>query len=216
MLGVDKVKSTLAEKDKLAEIATNALAERKSAMGIAIQQINKIAKDPEAEKLGIQVRAEEWEKALATVTSRRGMIRSTGKGSLEAAKSLAYTQVVKPKIIKTLMNEVKSGRLQETNPKGYAERLKRIHDNFDELMVKEGTNYRELSRRELGKRVGKVMQPEIDDAVNKAKDFATDSNVLKDVFFENAQMQEAFKQAGVQDKKAQFLLKMLMKVGGLG
>lgn len=216
MLGVDKVKATLAEKDKISDIATNALAEKKSPMGLALKKISDIAKDPEAEKLGIQVRQEEWEKALQTVTSRRGMLKATGKGANEAAQSLAYSRVVKPKIIKTLMNEVKSGNLQATNPKGYAERIKRIHDNFDELMVKEGTNYRELSRRELGRRVGQVMKPEIDDAVNKAKDFATSSRTLTDTFYENSQMLEAFKQAGITDKKAQFAVKLLMKLGGLG
>lgn len=185
-------------------------------MGLALKKISDIAKDPEAEKLGIQVKAEEWEKALKTVTGRRGMLKATGKGASEAAQSLAYSRVVKPKIIKTLMNEVKSGNLSSTNPKGYAERLKRIHDNFDELMVKEGTNYRELSRRELGRRVGQVMKPEIDDAVNKAKDFATSSRTLTDTFYENSQMLEAFKQAGITDRKAQFAVKLLMKLGGLG
>ena len=216
MLGVDKVKKTLTEKDKLAEITTNALAEKKSPMGIALKKISDIAKDPEAEKLGIQVRAEEWEKALQVVSGRRGMLKATGKGASEAAQSLAYARVVKPKIIKTLMNEVKSGKLSSTNPKGYAERIKRIHVNFDELMVKEGTNYRELSRRESGRRVGQVMKPEIDDAVVKAKDFATSSRTLTDTFYENAQIQEAFKQAGITDRKAQFAVKMLMKLGGLG
>lgn len=184
-------------------------------MGLALKKIGDIAKDPEAEKLGIQVRQEEWEKALANVTGRRGMLKATGKGAGKAAESLAYSRIVKPKIIKTLMNEVKSGNLSSTNPKGYAERIKRIHDNFDELMVKEGTNYRELSRRELGRRVGKVMQPEIDDAVTKAKDFATGSKTLTDTFYENSQMQEAFKQAGITDRKAQLAMKMLMKLGGL-
>lgn len=216
LLGVDKVKKTLAEKDKLAELALKSVTERKSPMGLAIQQINKMAKDPEAERLGIEVRAEEWEKALATISGRRGMLKATGRGVNEAAQSLAYARVVKPKIIKTLMNEVKSGNLKETNPEGYAQRLRRIHDNFDELMVKEGTNYRELSRRELGRRVGQVMKPEIDDAVIKAKDFATSSRTLTDTFYENAQMQEAFKQAGITDRKAQFAVKMLMKLGGLG
>jgi len=216
LLGVDRVKTTLSERDKLANIATNALAERKSPMGRVLAQINKIAKDPEAEKLGIQVKAEEWENALAQISGRREMIKSSSRGATKAAQSLAYARIVKPKIIKTLMNEVKSGNLQATNPKGYAERLKRIHDNFDELMVKEGSNYRELSRRELGRRVGQVMKPEIDDAVVKAKDFATSSRTLTDTFLENGQMQEAFKQAGITDRKAQFAVKMLMKLGGLG
>jgi len=216
LLGVEKVKATLAERDKLGNIAINAIAEQKSPMGRAIQQINKIAKDPEAEKLGIQVRAEEWEKALASVTGRRRAIKATGKGAGEAAQSLAYARVVKPKIIKTLMGELKSGNLETTNPKGYAERLRKIHDNFDELMVKEGSNYRELSRRELGRRVGQVMKPEIDDAVTKAKDFATSSRTLTDTFYENSQMMEAFKEAGITDRKAQFAVKMLMKLGGLG
>jgi len=185
-------------------------------MGRAIVQINKVAKDPEAEKLGIQVKAEEWEKALQSISGRRGAIKATGRATLKGTESLVYARVVKPKIISTLMKEVKSGNLKSTNPKGYAERLKRIHDNFDELMVKEGTNYRELSRRELGRRVGKVMEPEIKDATLKVKDFATDGKNLTDVFLENSQMQEAFQQAGIKDRKAQLLLKMLMKVGGLG
>lgn len=216
LIGVEKIKATLAEKDKIAGLAIDAVTERKSPMGRAIQQINKIAKDPEAERLGIQVRADEWESALATVSGRRGAIRATSKGAQKAAQSLAYTRVVKPKIIKKLMEEVKSGNLDTTNPKGYAERLQRIHDNFDELMVKEGANYRELSRRELARRVGQVMKPEIDDAVIKAKNFATSSKALTDTFYENAQMQEAFKQAGITDRKAQFAVKMLMKLGGLG
>jgi hypothetical protein len=185
-------------------------------VGLALKKIGDIAKDPEVERLSIQVRQDEWEKALTTVTSRRDMMKATGSGVSEAAKSLAYSRVVKPKIIKTLMDEVKSGNLSSTNPKGYAERIKRIHDNFDELMVKEGTNYRELSRRELGRRVGKVMEPEIKGAVNKAKDFATGTRSLTDTFYENSQMQEAFKQAGITDRKAQLAVKMLMKLGGLG
>ena len=185
-------------------------------MGVAIQQLNKMAKDPEAEKLGIVVKAQEWEKTLATMTSRRGAIRATGRGITEGTKSLAYARIVKPKIIKTLMNEVKSGNLQSTNPKGYADRLTRIHDNFDELMVKEGTNYRELSRRELGRRVGKVMEPEIKDATLKAKKFATNTRNLTDTIYGNAQMDAALEKAGIKDRKAQVLVSMLMKLGGLG
>ena len=185
-------------------------------MGRAIAQINKVAKDPEAERLGIQVKTEEWEKALTQISGRREVIRATGKGLAKGTESLVYARVVKPKIIKTLMNEVKSGNLQSTNPKGYSERLKRVHDNFDELMTKEGTNYRTLSRRELAKRVGKVMEPEIQDATKKAKDFATDGRNLTDVFLENSQMQEAFARAGIKDRNSQLLMKMLMKLGGLG
>ena len=185
-------------------------------MGLALKKISDMAKDPEAERLGIQVRQEEWEKALSTITSRRGALKATSKGAGEAAKSLAYARVVKPKIIKTLMNEVKSGNLSSTNPKGYADRLKRIHDNFDELMVKEGTNYRELSRRELGRRVGKVMEPEIKDATLKAKNFATDTRNLTDTFYGNAQMDSALEKAGIKDRKAQLVTRMLMKLGGLG
>lgn len=185
-------------------------------MGIVLKKIGDIAKDPEAERLGIQVRQEEWDKALATITTRRGAIRGMSKGIAKGTESLVYARIVKPKIIKTLMDEVKSGNLSSTNPKGYAERLKRIHDNFDELMVKEGINYRELSRRELGKRVAKVMEPEIKDATTKAKNFATDTRNLTDTFYGNAQMQEALEKAGIKDRKAQFVTKMLMKLGGLG
>jgi hypothetical protein len=186
-------------------------------MGIALQQINKMAKDPEAEKLGIEIRQEEWEKALATITGRRRAIRATSKGAREAAQSLAYSRIVKPKIIRTLMNEVKSGNLQATNPKGYAERLKRVHDNFDELMVREGTDYRTLSRRELAKRVGKVMEPEINDAVTKAKDFATDSKLLRETFLESdPNISAGFERAGIKDPKAQFLMRLIMKVNGMG
>lgn len=186
-------------------------------MGLAIQQINKIAKDPEAEKLGIVVKAEEWEKALATVTGRRGMIKSTGKGSLEAARSLAYARVVKPKIIRTLMNEVKSGNLQSTNPKGYAERLRRVHDNFDELMVREGVdNYRTLSRRELARRVSKVMEPEVKDITNKAKDFATNGRDIYDTFLgAPAEVTAGLNRAGITDRKAQFVMRLIMKANGM-
>lgn len=200
----------------MAEITTNAFAEKKSPMGIVIKKISDIAKDPEAERLGIQVKQEEWEKALETITTRRGALKATSKATGEAAKSLAYARVVKPKIIKTLMDEVKSGNLSSTNPKGYADRLKRIHDNFDELMVKEGTNYRELSRRELGRRVAKVMEPEIKDATVKAKNFVTDTRTLTDTFYGNAQMQAALEKAGITDRKAQMVTRMLMKLGGLG
>jgi hypothetical protein len=186
-------------------------------MGLAIKQINKMAKDPEAEKLGIQVKAKEWEKALAQVSGRRGAIKATGRGVSEGTKSLVYARVVKPKIIKTLMNEVKSGNLQATNPKGYAERLKRVHDNFDELMKKEGVDYRKLSRRDLGKRVGKVMEPEINDAVTKAKDFATDSKLLRETFLESdPNISAGFEKAGIKDPKAQFLMRLIMKVNGMG
>lgn len=216
LLGVDRIKSTLAEREKLAEMTTNALAEKKSPMGIVLKEINDIAKDPEAERLGIQVRQEEWDKALATITTRRGAIRATSKGIVKGTESLLYARIVKPKIIKTLMDEVKSGNLSSTNPKGYAERLKRIHDNFDELMVKEGTNYRELSRRELGRRVGKVMEPEIKDATVKAKNFATNSKNLADTFYSNSQMNAALDSAGIKNETARFVTRMLMKLGGLG
>ena len=215
LLLIDKTKATLSDTERIKNLAIESVKERKSMMGKTIEKMTDIAKDPEVERLGIQVRADEWEKALATVTGRRGAITATTKGAKRAAESLAYSRVVKPKIIKALMDEVKSGNLQSTNPKGYAERLKRVHDNFDELMVKEGTNYRELSRRELARRVGKVMEPEISDAVKKAEKFATDTKSLTDVFFENAQMQEAFKNAGITDRKAQLALKMLLKLGGM-
>ena len=185
-------------------------------MGLALKKISDIAKDPKAERLGIQVRQEEWEQALSTITTRRGALKATSKGIAKGTESLVYARIVKPKIIKTLMDQVKSGNLQATNPKGYAERLKRIHDNFDELMVKEGTNYRELSRRELGKRVGKVMEPEIKDATIKAKNFATDTRNLTDTFYGNVQMDSALEKAGIKDRKAQFVTRMLMKLGGLG
>lgn len=184
-------------------------------MGRAIAQINKVAKDPEAEKLGIQVKAEEWEKALQSMSGRRGAIKATGRGLAKGTESVIYARVVKPKIIGKLMGELKSGNLKSTNPKGYSERLKRVHDNFDELMVKEGTNYRELSRRELGRRVGKVMEPEIKDATKKAKDFATSGTRLTDLFFEDPNLADGMRKAGITDKKAQFLMKMLMKVHGV-
>lgn len=185
-------------------------------MGLAIQQINKMAKDPEAEKLGIVVKAEEWEKALAQVTGRRSAIKATSKGITEGTKSLVYARVVKPKIIKTLMNEVKSGNLKANNPKGYAERLKRVHDNFDELMKKEGVDYKKLSRRDLARRVGKVMEPEINDAVTKAKDFATDGRDIYDTFLgPPTEVTAGLNRAGITDRKAQFLMRMIMRVNGL-
>ena len=185
-------------------------------MGLAIAQINKLAKDPEAEKLGIQVKAEEWEKALQNITSRRGMLKSTAKGLTKGTQELAYARIVKPKIIRTLLNQVKSGNLKSTNPKGYSERLKRIHDNFDELMVKEGVDYRKLSRRDLAKRVSKVMEPEIKDATNKAKDFATNGRDIYDTFLgAPTEITTALNRAGITDRKAQFLMRQLMKINGL-
>ena len=185
-------------------------------MGRAIQQLNKMAKDPEAEKLGIQVKAEEWEKALATVSGRRSVIKATGRGATEAAQQLAYARVVKPKIIKTLMDQVKSGNLKETNPKGYAQRLQRIHDNFDDLLKKEGDDYRTLGRRELVERVGKVMEPEIKETTEKVTDWATKGTALYDTFLgPQPEVTIALKRAGITDKKAQFVMRLLMKAGGV-
>lgn len=185
-------------------------------MGRAIAQINKVAKDPEAEKLGIQVRAEEWEKALQSISGRRGAIRVTARGLSRGTEQLIYARVVKPKIIRTLLNEVRSGNLQSTNPKGYAERLSRIHDNFDELMTKEGVDYRTLSRRELAKRVARVMEPEIKDATQKAKDFATNSRDLRDTFLgAPGEINIGLSRAGITDRKAQFLMRQLMRMNGL-
>lgn len=185
-------------------------------MGNAIAKINKMAKDPEAEKLGIQVKAEEWEKALQSISGRRGAIKATGRGLAKGTEAVVYARVVKPKIIKKLMDEVKSGNLKSTNPKGYSERLKRIHDNFDELMTKEGVDYRKLSRRDLAKRVSKVMEPEIKDATNKAKDWATSGTDLYDTFL-GAPMEvtAGLNRAGITDRKAQFVMRLLMKANGL-
>jgi len=186
-------------------------------MGLAIQQINKVAKDPEAEKLGIQVKAEEWEKALSQISGRRGAIRATGRGLAKGTESAIYARVVKPKIIKTLLNEVKSGNLKSTNPKGYSERLKRVHDNFDELMTKgEGVDYRTLSRRELAKRVSKVMEPEIKDVTTRAKDFATNSKDIYDTFLgAPTEVTTALNRAGITDRKAQFVMRQIMRLNGL-
>lgn len=185
-------------------------------MGNAITQINKLAKDPEAEKLGIQVKAEEWEKALQAISGRRGAIKATGRGLAKGTEQVVYARVVKPKIIKKLLDEVRSGNLNSTNPKGYSERLKRIHDNFDELMTKEGVDYRKLSRRDLAKRVSKVMEPEIRDATNKAKDFATNGKDIYDTFLgAPGEINIGLSRAGITDRKAQFLMRQLMRMNGL-
>lgn len=185
-------------------------------MGLAISKINKLAKDPEAERLGIEVKTEEWEKALQAISGRRGAIKATGRGLAKGTESVIYARVVKPKIIRTLLSEVRSGNLKSTNPKGYAERLKRVHDNFDELMTKEGVDYRKLSRRELAKRVGRVMEPEIQDATKKAKDFATNGNDIYDTFLgAPTEVTAGLNRAGITDRKAQYLMRLLMRANGL-
>jgi len=186
-------------------------------MGLAIAQINKLARDPEAEKLGIQVRQEEWEKALQAISGRRGAIKATGRGLAKGTESAIYARVVKPKIIKRLLDEVRSGNFKPNNPKSYSERLKRVHDNFDELMTKgEGVDYRTLSRRELAKRVSKVMEPEIQDITKKAKDFATDGKDIYDTFLgAPTEVTAGLNRAGITDRKAQYLMRLLMKANGL-
>lgn len=217
LVGVDKVKQVVSEKDKIRDVAIASVAERKSSLGLAISKINKLAKDPEVEKLGIEIRAEEWEKALQAISGRRGAIKATGKGLAKGTESAIYARVVKPKIIKRLLDEVRSGNFKPNNPKSYSERLKRIHDNFDELMNKgEGVDYRTLSRRDLAKRVSKVMEPEIRDITKKAKDFATNGNDIYDTFLgAPTEVTAGLNRAGITDRKAQYLMRLLMRANGL-
>ena len=188
--------------------------EPKSGMGKAIRQMNSLAKNPELEKLGIKVKDEEWVKALETITGRRGMLLRTKNGLSSAGESLLYTRVVKPKIIKTLMGELKSGRLQKTDPRGYAQRLKRIEENLADLFQKEGGNYKKLGRRSLINRTVKVMEPEVNDIFVKMKDFATDPNTLIDVFYGNPELSAGLKMAGITDKNMIRAIKLLMFLGG--
>lgn len=190
------------------------IIEPKATMGKAIRQMNSLAKNPELEELGIKIRDDEWGKALATITGRREMIGRTKNGISKAAESLVYSRVVKPKIIKSLMGELKSGRLGKTNPKGYAQRLKRIEENLADLLQKEGVDYKKVGRRELLNRTAKIMEPEINDTAIKMKDFATNPATLTEVFYGNPELSAGLKMAGIKDKNMIKAIRLLMFLGG--
>ena len=176
--------------------------------------MNNLAKNSELEELNITVRDDEWQKALETITGRREMMIRTKRGLSSATESLVYSRVVKPKVIKALMNQVKSGNLQATNPKGYAQRLQRIQDNLSDLYQKEGIDYKKVGRRELAKRTARIMQPEIDDTIRKAKDFATDGKALIDMIRPNPELEAGLDKAGIKDPKMRTAIRLISHLTG--
>ena len=190
------------------------VVEPKAPMGKIIRQMNSLAKNSELEELNITVRDEEWEKALETITTRRGMLLRTKNGLSSATESLVYSRVVKPKVIKALMGQVKSGNLQTTNPKGYAQRLQRIQENLSDLYKKEGIDYKKVTRRELAKRTAKIMQPEIDNTIVKAKNFATDGKALLDMLRPNPELEAGLDRAGIKDPKMRTVIRLISHISG--
>jgi len=190
------------------------VVEPKAPMGKIIRQMNSLAKNSELEELNITVRDDEWQKALATITGRREMMSRTKNGLSSATESLVYSRVVKPKVIKTLMGQIKSGNLQTTNPKGYTQRLQRIQENLSDLYKKEGIDYKKVSRRESAKRTAKIMQPEIDDTIVKAKDFATDGKALLDMLRPNPELEAGLDRAGIKDPKMRTVIRLISHISG--
>lgn len=190
------------------------LVEPKALMGKSIRKMNELAKNPELAELKIKVSDAEWEKALQTVTGRREMMNRTKNGLSKATESLVYARVVKPKIIKTLMGELKSKRWNAANPKGYAERLKRIEENLSDLYQKEGIDYKKIGRRTLLNRTAKIMEPEINGTILKMKKFATDPSTLVEVFYGNPELSAGLKMAGIKDKNMIKAIRLIMFLGG--
>lgn len=190
------------------------LVEPKALMGKSIRQMNQLAKNPELAELNIKVTDAEWERGLQTVTGRREMIGRTKNGISKATESLVYARVVKPKIIKTLMGELKSKRWNKANPKSYAERLKRIEENLADLYQKQGIDYKKIGRRDLLNRTARIMEPEINGSIVKLKKFATDPTALTEVFYGNPELSAGLKMAGIKDKNMIKAIRLLMFLGG--
>jgi len=201
------------DKDKALTMLGDVI-EPKATMSKIIRQMNSLAKNSELEELNITVRDDEWQKALATITGRREMMSRTKNGLSSATESLVYSRVVKPKVIKALMGQIKSGNLQTTNPKGYAQRLQRIQENLSDLYKKEGIDYKKVGRRELAKRTAKIMQPEIDDAIVKATDFATDGKALLDMMRPNPELEAGLDKAGIKNPKMRAIIRLISNISG--